>query len=122
MLCVLTTKLVYSIVVRHEAKMRLNFFNNKYLFLCVLCVLRGEKYKVIMQNKPNLLNAQMNVSSVLMGVYENKSGLLTMENQTQTNPISYSNKMNTTFLLTKDYEQITVNNEPIKTNPIKPNL
>jgi hypothetical protein len=30
--------------------------------------------------------------------------------------------MNTTFLLTKDYEQITVNNEPIKTNPIKPNF
>jgi len=31
-------------------------------------------------------------------------------------------KMNTTILLTKDYEQITMNNEPIKTNPIKPNL
>jgi hypothetical protein len=30
--------------------------------------------------------------------------------------------MNTTFLLTKDYEQITMNNELIKTNPIKPNL
>jgi hypothetical protein len=29
--------------------------------------------------------------------------------------------MNTNFLLTKDYEQITMNNEPIKTNPIKPN-
>jgi hypothetical protein len=26
--------------------------------------------------------------------------------------------MNTTFLLTKDYEQITMNNEPTKTNPI----
>jgi hypothetical protein len=26
--------------------------------------------------------------------------------------------MNTTILLTKDYEQITMNNEPIKTNPI----
>jgi hypothetical protein len=43
----------------------------------------------------------------------------------KTNPIKAnlrSNKMNTTFLLTKDYEQITMNNEPIKTNPIKPNL
>ena len=30
--------------------------------------------------------------------------------------------MNTTFLLTNDYEQITMNNEPIKTNPNKPNL
>ena len=27
--------------------------------------------------------------------------------------------MNTTFLLTKDYEQITMNNEPTKTNPNK---
>jgi hypothetical protein len=35
---------------------------------------------------------------------------------------SRSNKMNTTFLLTKEYDQITLNNEPIKTNPIKPNF
>jgi len=30
--------------------------------------------------------------------------------------------MNITIVLTKYYEQITMNNEPIKTNPIKPNL
>ena len=39
----------------------------------------------------------------------------------QNKPNFRSNKRNTTFLLTKDYEQITMNNEPIKTNPIKPN-
>jgi hypothetical protein len=39
----------------------------------------------------------------------------------KTNPICYSNKKNTTFLLAKDYEQITMNNEPMKTNPNKPN-
>jgi len=30
-------------------------------------------------------------------------------------------QMNVTIVLTKDYEQITMNNEPIKTNPNKPN-
>jgi hypothetical protein len=39
----------------------------------------------------------------------------------QNKPNFRSNKRNTTFLLTKDYEQITMNNEPIKTNPNKPN-
>jgi len=40
----------------------------------------------------------------------------------QNKPNFRSYKMNTTILLTKDYEQITMNNEPIKTNPIKPNF
>jgi len=40
----------------------------------------------------------------------------------QNKPNFRSNKTNTTFLLTKDYEQITVNNEPIKTNPNKANF
>jgi hypothetical protein len=38
----------------------------------------------------------------------------------QNKPNLRSNKMNTTFLLAKDYEQITMNNEPEKqtqTNP-----
>jgi hypothetical protein len=39
-----------------------------------------------MQNKANLLDTQMNVSSVTTKEYENKSGLLTMEKQTQSNP------------------------------------
>jgi len=37
----------------------------------------------------------------------------------QNKPNFRSNKRNTTFLLTKYYEQITMNNEPIKTNPNK---
>jgi len=40
----------------------------------------------------------------------------------KTNPISWMFKMNVTYFLTKNYEQLTMNNEPIKTNPIKPNL
>jgi CDGSH-type Zn-finger protein len=71
-----------------------------------------------MQNKPNLLDTQMNVSYCITKYYENKRLCRCGEKQTQTKPICYSNKMNTTFLLTDDYEQITMNNEPIKTNPI----
>jgi hypothetical protein len=41
-----------------------------------------------MQNKPNLLDAQMNVSSVLVKDYENKPRLRTPGKQTQSNPIS----------------------------------
>ena len=46
------------------------------------------QFESIMQNKPNLLNAQMNVSSVLTKDYENKPCLRTPGKQTQTNPIS----------------------------------
>jgi len=55
-----------------------------------------------MQNKPNLLNAQMNVSSALAKTYENNlcSGLL--ENKPNSKPIK-------------------PNTNPI-TNPIKPNF
>jgi len=41
-----------------------------------------------MQNKANLLDTQMNVSYCFNKEYENKSGLLTMEKQTQSKPIS----------------------------------
>jgi len=40
----------------------------------------------------------------------------------KTNPICYSNKMNTTFLFAKDYEPITMNNEPEKQTQSKPIL
>jgi hypothetical protein len=49
-------------------------------------------------------------------------GFMATSQLCKTNPISYSNKMNTTFLLTRNYEQMTMNREPLKTNPIKPNL
>jgi hypothetical protein len=39
----------------------------------------------------------------------------------QNKPNFRSNKKNTTFLLAKDYEQITMNNEPIKQTQTKPN-
>ena len=41
-----------------------------------------------MQNKPNLLDAQMNISSVLTKDYENKPRLPAPGKQTQSNPIS----------------------------------
>jgi len=40
-----------------------------------------------MQNKPNLLNAQMNVTSVLTKHYENKSDWKLGENKANTKPI-----------------------------------
>jgi len=39
-----------------------------------------------MQNKPNLQNAQINISFNLTKDYDNKSGLWTMQKQTQTKP------------------------------------
>jgi len=85
-----------------------------------------------MQNKPNLLNAQMNVSSVLTKDYENKRlcrCVKTNPIQTQfkpkTNPIPERPKMNENLFATKVYENITTfrleQNKP-NTNPIKPNF
>jgi hypothetical protein len=73
-------------------------------FLAVLRTSQQGGYESIMQNKANLLDTQMNVSSVKTKNYENKRLCRRGEKQTQSNPISYSNKTNTTFLLTKDYE------------------
>ncbi len=42
---------------------------------------------LFMQNKPNLLDAQMNISSVLTKDYENKPRLTAPGKQTQSNPI-----------------------------------
>jgi len=42
---------------------------------------------LFMQNKPNLLDAQMKISSVLTKDYENKPRLRTLGKQTQSNPI-----------------------------------
>ncbi len=64
-----------------------------------------------MQNKPNLLNAQMNITSFITEDYENKrlvDAAKTNPIQTQykanTNPIPKTPKMNVTSILTKDYE------------------
>ena len=42
---------------------------------------------LFMQNKPNLLNAKMNISSILTKDYENKPRLPAPGKQTQSNPI-----------------------------------
>ncbi len=81
-----------------------------------------------MQNKPNLLDALMKVSSVLTKDYENKRlcrCVKTKPIQTQykanTNPISERPKMNENLFATKVYENITTfrleQNKP-NTNPI----
>jgi len=46
-----------------------------------------------MQNKPNLLDAQMNISSLLTKDYENKPRLRAPGKQTQSNPISKAKKI-----------------------------
>jgi len=92
-----------------------------------------------MQNKPNLLDAQMNVTSLITVDYENIANWKLGENkpnskpiqsqskpiQTQNKPNSRKAKMNISSALTKNYnnEQRTMNNERLcKTNPIKPNF
>jgi len=49
-------------------------------------------YESIMQNKPNLLDNQMNVSSVKTKEYENKRLCRRGEKQTQTKPICAATK------------------------------
>jgi len=74
-----------------------------------------------MQNKPNFLDAQMNVTSFYTKDYENKrlcrcvktNPIQTQSNPIQsqfkpkTNPIPEMSKMNVTSILTKDYENET---------------
>ena len=62
-----------------------------------------------MQNKPNLPDAQMNVSSFYTVDYENKSNWKLGENKANTKPIQ------------SQLKPIKANFKP-KTNPIKPNL
>jgi hypothetical protein len=59
-----------------------------------------------MQNKPNLLDAQMNVSSVLTKGYSNEQRTMNNERLCKPNPIkpnSRKAKMNLSFCSTKDY-------------------
>ncbi len=73
---------------------------------------RSIKKRVIMQNKPNLLNAQMNVTSVLTKDYENDNTFRLPENKA--NQTQY--KANQT-----QFPPQKPASTP-KTNPIKPNL
>ncbi len=85
-----------------------------------------------MQNKPNLLNAQMNITSFYKVDYENerlrragKTNPIQTQYKANTNPIPEKPKMNVTSILTKDYRKkgdFAVQKNKPKTNPIKPNL
>ncbi len=88
------------------------------------------KSTLFLQNKPNLLDAQMNVTSFYTVDYE-KTGLsdkgktnpIQSQYKAKTNPIPEMSKMNVTSILTKVYENETAfrlrQNKP-NTNPIKP--
>ncbi len=71
--------------------------------------------RLFMQNKPNFLDAQMNLTSLITVEYENKSNWTLGENKPNSNPIKANTK------------PIKANKMPIqtqykpKTNPIKPN-
>ncbi len=56
---------------------------------------RSIRKRVIMQNKPNLPNARMNVTSFYTVDYENKSNRKLGENKANTNPIQSQYKANT---------------------------
>ncbi len=61
-----------------------------------------------MQNKPNLLDAQMNVSSILTRDYENKWQRRVRKNKPNSNPIKpnfQKAKINVNLTLTKDYRK-----------------
>ncbi len=83
------------------------------------------KSTLFMQNKPNLLNAQMNLNSYSTKDYENKRlcrCVKTNPIQTQykpnTNPIPERPKMNENLFATKGYENITT----FRLEQNKPNL
>jgi len=74
-----------------------------------------------MQNKPNLLDAKMNVSSILTTDYENKYNWTLGENKPNSNPNKPNlrkAKMNVNLLVTKDYRKKMISQSE-KTNPIQ---
>ncbi len=88
---------------------------------------RVSRYESFMQNKPNLLDAQMNVTSVKTMNYEQITMNYANKNKANTKPIKanlLNTQMNVSSVLTKDYENVPLRrrreNKP-KTNPIKPN-
>jgi len=66
------------------------------------------KSTLFMQNKPNLLDAQMNVSSILTTDYENKSDRTLGENKPNSNPNKPNlrkAKMNVNLYVIEDYRK-----------------
>ncbi len=62
---------------------------------------------LFMQNKPNLLDAQMNTNSCATTYYENKWQRTLGENKPNSNPISSKANMNANAFSQKDYENKT---------------
>ena len=62
---------------------------------------------LFMQNKPNFLDAQMNISSILTTDYENKSNWTLGQNKPNSKPISSKANMNANAFSQKDYENKT---------------
>ena len=77
-----------------------------------------------MQNKPNLLDAQMNVSSILTKDYENKWQRRVRKNKPNSNPNKPNfrrARMNINSLITKDYrkkDDFAVQKNKPNSNPI----
>jgi len=77
-----------------------------------------------MQNKPNLLDALMNVTSFYTVDYQNIANCKLGENKPNTNPIKpnfRNDKMNTTIFLTRDYEnkpRLRTPGKQTQSNPI----
>ena len=82
-------------------------------------------YELFMQNKPNLLDAQINVTSVTIRDYEEKQPSRHSKNKPKSNPIGWMPKMNVTSVLIKYYENLRLcrchrrNNEVKKVRKIK---
>jgi hypothetical protein len=88
-----------------------------------------------MQNKPNFLNTQINVSVVITKYYENIPLSRGAENKPNSNPIKPNSnpikpnlpdaQMSVNSILTKDYEKNDIFSVPqnkANSNPNKPNL
>jgi len=73
---------VIYVPIRHLATGVCQLFSALYI-----CREPSTNQLLFMQNKPNLLDAQMNVSSILTTDYENKSNWTLGENKPNSNPI-----------------------------------
>ncbi len=69
-----------------------------------------DQKRAIMQNKPNLLNAQMNVNAVVTNDYENQR----LADMAKTKPIQTQYKANTKPI----QSQYKANTDPIKPNTL----
>jgi len=107
--------LVIYVLIRHLATILVALHLSRVLY----------KSTLFMQNKPNLLNALMNVNTVLTKDYENKrlrrcvkTKPIQSQYKAKTNPIPEMPKMKLNSYSTKDYENKPPSS-PKKTNPIQ---